>query len=83
MKSPGKPVRSLEIEPPAVFTSTGTEMAYLLSCDQEDDGQLEVAGGVERLPELALAGGAVAGGAVDDFVALVLASRSAMSSFWL
>ena len=37
---------------------------------QEDHRQLEVGGGVERLPELALAGGAVAGGAENHFVAL-------------
>ena len=39
---------------------------------QEDHRQLEVGGGVERLPELALAGGAVAGGAEHDLVAVRL-----------
>src|ERR1043166_1912886 len=37
--------------------------------DAKDDGQLEVAGGVECLPPLALARGAVANGHVDDLVA--------------
>ena len=38
--------------------------------DHEDDRQLQVAGGVQRLPELALGGGAVAGGDHDDLVVL-------------
>ena len=37
---------------------------------QEDDRKLEVAGGIHGLPEFALAGGALAGGAEDDLVAL-------------
>ena len=36
--------------------------------DHEEDRQLQVAGRVERLPELALGGGAVASGADDDLV---------------
>ena len=36
--------------------------------DQIDDGQLEVARVVQRLPELAFARGAVAGRAEDDFI---------------
>ena len=41
-----------------------------MSSTRKTTGQLQVAGGVERLPELALAGGAVAGGAEHDLVAL-------------
>ena len=40
----------------------------LVVLDQEQDGQLEVAGRVERLPELALRGGSVARGAEHDLV---------------
>ena len=36
----------------------------------EEHGQLAVGGGVHRFPEFALAGGAVAGGDVGDFVAV-------------
>ena len=48
--------------------------------DQEDHRQLQVAGGVQRLPELALAGGAVTGGDEDHLVALVSARPSRSSA---
>jgi hypothetical protein len=38
----GNPVTSLEIDPPAVFTSTGTEMAYLLSSMRNTTGSLRL-----------------------------------------
>jgi hypothetical protein len=47
-------VTSLEIEPPAVFTSTGHRDRVAVVLDEVDDRELEVAGGVDRLPELAL-----------------------------
>jgi hypothetical protein len=46
----------------------GDRVAVVL--DEVDDGQFQVAGGVQRLPELALAGGAVAGGAEHHLVLL-------------
>ena len=42
----------------------------LVVLDQIDDRELEIAGGVEGLPKLALARGTVAGGDEDDFVGL-------------
>jgi hypothetical protein len=47
----------------------GDRVAVVL--DQEDHRELQVTGGVERLPELALAGRAVARGAEHHLVALV------------
>jgi hypothetical protein len=39
IRSPGKPVSSFEIEPPGVLTSTGTEIAYLLSSTTKTTGR--------------------------------------------
>ena len=66
----GKFAMRREMLPPGVFTSTGVEMAYSLSSTTIDDGQLPVRGGVDGLPELALAGGAFADGDVDHLVAV-------------
>ena len=38
--------------------------------DDEEDGELEIGGGADGFPELAFAGGAIAEGNVDDFVAV-------------
>ena len=40
--------------------------------DGEDDGQLQIGGDAEGLPELALAGGTLANGDIDDLVAVEL-----------
>src|SRR3954470_2911079 len=42
MSNPGKPLSSFEIDPPAVFTSTGTEMAYPLSSTRNTTGSLRL-----------------------------------------
>ena len=56
--------------PPAVCTSTGTEIAYPLSSTTKMTGSFLIGGGVQRLPEFAFAGGAVAERDVGDFVAV-------------
>ena len=38
----GNPLTSLEIEPPAVFTSTGTEIAYPLSSTRKTTGSFRL-----------------------------------------
>ena len=70
MKRPGKPVSELRDRAARRVDLDRHRDGVAVVLDQEDDRQLEVAGGVERLPELALAGGAVAGGAEHDLVAL-------------
>src|SRR5678815_3081350 len=42
MNRPGMPVRSFEMDPPAVPTSTGTEMAYPLSSTRNTTGSLRL-----------------------------------------
>ena len=56
--------------PPAVCTSTGTEIAYPLSSTTKMMGSRAVGCGVQCLPELTLAGGAIAQRNVGDFVAV-------------
>ena len=70
----GKPCTSREMLPPAVLHFDRNRDGVLVVFDQNSTGSLQVGGGVQRLPELAFAGGAVAAGDVDDFVAVKLTS---------
>jgi hypothetical protein len=66
----GKPRTSLLMLPPAVPTSTGTEMAYSLSSMRNRTGSFRLEAEFSDFPELAFAGGAIAAGDVDNFVAV-------------